>query len=133
MIEFTVLGIAQPKGSTRAFMRPGMKFPVVTSANKSVKGWEDSVRHALQQHASGVFFDGPVAVSLSFYLPRPQSLPRKIKHHTKRPDADKLARSTIDAMTGVLWKDDAQVVNLFVRKSYAEDQPSAVIRVEEVH
>lgn len=128
-INFTVLGIARPKGSTRAFIRPGMKFPIVTSDNKSVKGWEDSVRAAIQQHAAGVFFQGPVVVFIHFYLPRPKTLAKKIQHHTKKPDLDKLARGSLDAMKGTLWNDDSQVVALSVTKRYAEDQPMAQIVV----
>lgn len=129
-VSFTVYGIARPKGSTRAFMRPGMKFPIVTSANKSIKGWEDSVRSALQQHAAGVFFHGAVKVSIDFYLPRPKSMSKRVTEHTKKPDADKLARGSLDAMKGVLWNDDSQVTELHVRKLYAHDQPKADISIE---
>lgn len=124
-LTFTVVGVARPKGSTKAFMRPGMKFPIVTSDNKSVKGWEQSVRAAIQHHAPGVFFRGPVVVAITFELPRPQSLPKKVTAHLKKPDLDKLARGSLDAMKGVLWNDDSQVVSLHVRKTYADGQPQA--------
>jgi Holliday junction resolvase RusA-like endonuclease len=132
LVKFVVFGVARPKGSTRAFMRPGMKFPIVTSDNKSVKGWEESVRAAVQQHASEAFFDGPVIVRIAFDLPRPKSMPKRILHHTKKPDLDKLARSSIDAMTGALWHDDSQVVELHVTKRYGLMQPQAAIEVEAV-
>lgn len=129
-LMFTVYGVARPKGSTRAFMRPGMKFPIVTSDNKSVKGWEQSVRAAIQQHAPGVFFHGPVTVRITFELPRPKSMPKRVEHHVKKPDIDKLARGSLDAMKGVLWNDDSQVVELVARKVYASDQPKAVIEID---
>lgn len=128
-VAFTVYGVARPKGSTRAFMRPGMKFPIVTSDNKSVKGWEESVRAAIQQHAAGQFFAGPLAVSIAFHLPKPKSLGKKVAAHTKKPDLDKLARGSLDAMKGVLWNDDSQVINLCVTKQYATGQPHAYIEV----
>lgn len=131
-VVFTVYGIARPKGSTRAFMRPGMKFPIVTTDNKSVKGWEESVRAAIQQHAAGVFFSGAVAVQITFDLPRPKTLPRKVQHHVKKPDIDKLARGSLDAMKGTLWADDSQVTHLSVVKRYAEGQPKALISVEAI-
>jgi Holliday junction resolvase RusA-like endonuclease len=130
VVKFTVYGIARPKGSTRAFMRPGMKFPIVTSDNKSVKGWEESVRAALQQHAAGVFFDGPVIVRIAFDLPKPKSLAKKSVQHVKKPDLDKLARGSLDAMKGVLWTDDSQVIELHVKKRYALMQPCAYVEVE---
>ena len=128
-LVFTVYGIARPKGSTRAFMRPGMKFPIITSANKSVKGWEESIRAALQQHAAGVFFTGPLNVYITFALPRPKSLPKALTAHVKKPDVDKLARGSLDAMKGVLWDDDSQIDILLVKKVYCADQPHAVISV----
>lgn len=128
-VAFNVYGVARPKGSTRAFMRPGMKFPIVTSDNKSVKGWEESVRAAIQQHAAGIFFHGPVTVSIAFNLPKPKSMSKKVTEHTKKPDVDKLARGSLDAMKGVLWNDDSQVVSLYVTKQYAAGQPNAFIEV----
>jgi Holliday junction resolvase RusA-like endonuclease len=42
----------------------------------------------------------------------------------KKPDADKLARQLLDAITGVIYADDGQVVSLLCEKHYAEgDQP----------
>ena len=42
----------------------------------------------------------------------------------KKPDVDKWARHTLDALTGVLYADDGQVVSLLCEKHYAEgDQP----------
>lgn len=130
VVTFTVAGIAQPKGSARAFMPKGARFPVVTSDNKSLKGWEANVRSALQHQAAGLFFSDAVAVRITFHLPRPKSKPKRITSHTTKPDVDKLARGAIDAMTGVLFKDDAQVTDLHARKVYAETQPHAVIEVE---
>lgn len=129
-VGFTVYGVARPKGSTRAFMRPGMKFPVVTSDNRSVRGWEESVRAAIQQHAAGQFFQGPLTVRIAFYLPKPKSMAKRVTSHVKKPDLDKLARGSLDAMKGVLWNDDSQVVALHVTKQYAADQPQACIEVE---
>lgn len=133
VVKFTVFGVARPKGSTKAFMRPGMKFPIVTSDNKSVKGWEDSVRAAVQQQAAGAFFDGPVIVRIAFDLPRPKSMSKKVLHHVKKPDIDKLARGSMDAMKGVLWQDDSQVIELHVKKRYGVMQPQASIEVADVN
>lgn len=130
-VSFKVLGVAEPKGSTRAFMRPGMKFPIVTSTNRSVKGWEDAVRAAAQQQCGGVFFDGPIRLAAVFFLPRPQSLPKRVLHHTKKPDLDKLLRSIGDALTGVLYADDNLIVEFVARKGYAATQPHVIVVVED--
>jgi Holliday junction resolvase RusA-like endonuclease len=43
-----------------------------------------------------------------------------------RPDVDKLARAVLDALTGVLYRDDGQVVTLDVTKRYGEQDGMTV-------
>ena len=71
-------------------------------------------------------------MQLYFHLPRPKSLPKRVVHHVKKPDADNLAKAIKDAMRGVVYKDDSQIVELIVRKQYG-DPPRVVIAVEEIH
>jgi crossover junction endodeoxyribonuclease RusA len=118
-ISFTVSGHAKPKGSMRAFIPKGWKRPILTNASLSTKTWEQSVRLASQEFAYAYTTD-PVRVRLRFNLPRPKSLSsRASSAHVKRPDLDKLIRACLDALTGVLWKDDAQVYSLSATKCYA--------------
>lgn len=124
-VKFTVVGVARPKGSAKAFLPKGWTRPIITSDNKSLKGWEDSVRAALQQHVPGQFFQGPVLVKVLFELPRPKSLKKGESVHVKRPDLDKLVRGSLDAMKGVLWNDDSQVIDIHASKRYAVTQPQA--------
>jgi len=141
VLEFRVFGVAQPKGSMKAFYRPGMRFPVVTESNRSVKSWSQLVaegaNHALAQlppDARGLL-EGPVRLTLAFYLPRP----KKYQHrrgidpaHVTKPDASKLVRGVEDALTQVVYRDDAQIVELVVVKRYAAlaAAPHVYIRVE---
>ncbi len=133
-ITFVVFGTAKPKGSTRAFQR-GRKI-VVTSDNPSLKGWESVVRYEAQRiarQAGHRLFDGAVAISAVFHLTRPKSVSvRKRPFHVTRPDADKLARGLIDPLTGILWRDDAQVVHLSATKLYTDGPARAVVTVRPV-
>jgi len=38
-ITFRVYGIPQTKGSTKVFMRPGMRYPIITNDNTKNKSW----------------------------------------------------------------------------------------------
>ncbi len=121
MISFCVLGIAQTKGSTKAFMRPGMRYPVITNDNTKNKAWADGVKLAAQAHAPiGGPWHGPVALTLLFSLVRPKSLSKKVRHHVKKPDLDKLARSIKDSLKGVIYYDDSQVMRLTCMKVYED-------------
>lgn len=133
MIRFRVYGIPQTKGSIKAFMRPGMRYPVVTNDNVKNKAWAQAVTAVAQmakaQYADSTPLDGALMLCLSFYLPRPKSIPRRIHYPTKRPDLDKMVRSVKDALTGVLYRDDSQIVQLTASKAYASD-PGVEVSLE---
>ena len=135
-IAFTVHGKPEPKGSARAFMPKGSKFPVITSDNPNLKTWEQAIRGELQrvmQATDGdtlaAIFDAPVAVGLRFHLPRPKSR-KKAKYPVTKPDVDKLARAAIDALSGVAFKDDNQVVAVQARKVYADGAAKVEIVID---
>lgn len=136
-IKFTVMGVPQTKGSMRAFMPKGARFPVVTSTNPHGKAWEKTVAlGAVHARGAGVpVYLGGVELELVFYLPRPQRLAKKATPlHTKRPDLDKYIRCIGDALTGICWEDDGQIVRIVASKTYAEAgaQPRATITVRPV-
>jgi Holliday junction resolvase RusA-like endonuclease len=139
-LDFTAVGLPQTKGSARAFMRPGMKAPVITNDNPKAKAWQGVVAHAA--HAAGAqVLDGPVWVDMTFRLPRPKSHYRTGKNSSllredtplapcSRPDIDKLARVVLDALTGVAYSDDGQVARAVVHKAWCSgDGSPAGVRV----
>jgi Holliday junction resolvase RusA-like endonuclease len=74
-------------------------------------------------------FDAPVAVGLRFYIPRPKSK-KKAAYPDTKPDIDKLARAALDALSTVIFRDDAQVVALQARKVYADAGARLDITIE---
>lgn len=133
MITFRVYGIPQTKGSTKAFMRQGMRYPVVTNDNVKNKSWAQAVSSVAQmakgQYIASTPLDGALSLRLHFYLPRPKSAPCRIIHPTTRPDLDKLVRSVKDALTGVLYRDDSQIVQLYASKDY-DIHPGVAVALE---
>lgn len=81
----------------------------------------------------------PVFLTVKFFFHRPKChLDRKgllaadaPRHFTKAPDVDKLLRAVMDALTGVAYKDDAQVCRALAHKMwvFAEDQEGTMIEV----
>jgi len=121
MLTFTVLGVAAPKGSTKAFYVAKLGRAVTTADNRRSAPWQESVVAAAQVALDGALpLDGPVGLALSFYLPRPKSAPKRITEPAKLPDLDKLVRALGDALTAAgVWHDDAQVVRVLARKAFA--------------
>lgn len=130
-LRFTVIGLPAPKGSTKAFIVKGKNGPraVTTGDNRNTKGWQQTIQNcaALEllrpQHFEFFIQEGAIACELTFFLPRPKSLLVKSKAfrtipHTKKPDLDKLARAAKDALSRVVWSDDAQVTDLIAKKRY---------------
>lgn len=140
--EFFVAGVPAPKGSTRSFIPKGSKTGklVTLSDCRSLEGWENRVWSAAV-NAGLSATSGRVDVVVTFFLPRPKYHFGKagIKpayasaHHLKTPDADKLLRAVLDALTGVAYVDDAQVVRPHPTKQYTDPasplQSGALIRV----
>jgi len=60
-----------------------------------------------------------VTVSVVYSFARPKGRERWRVDPCVRPDVDKLCRALLDALTGIAYADDGQVVALSVRKIYA--------------
>lgn len=133
-LRFVVYGSPATKGSTRAFVPKGWTRPIITSATKGLKAWEAKIANVAMGQANGTLLTGPIFVTLAFHLPRPKSLKKGAVPHTKRPDCDKLIRGATDALIGIVYKDDAQIVMITATKVYVdtpEDAPRAEFTIEE--
>ena len=86
-------------------------------------------------------FNGPILMSIEFYIARPKSHYRTGKykhllkkgalyHCNKRPDIDNYAKLVLDALNGVFYKDDSQVTTLVITKVY-DQNPRTVVMMEE--
>jgi len=137
---FTVYGVPAPKGNKSAFpIRKGGRLTgrvAVVEKGEGHKDWSRRVEEVVQAHAAGgaELLDGPLALAVRFYLPRPVSEPKRRRTWPQRkPDLDKLIRALLDPMSGVLIADDARIVELFASKDFAEatedPRPRAVVSV----
>lgn len=138
MIAFTVVGKPQPAGSKRAFIIAGRA--TVTDANAKSRPWKTQVSQVAAQNYTGPLLRGPLKATFVFYAPRPKGhfgakglnkKGREARFPTSKPDALKLARGVEDALTGVIYGDDSQIVQEVLQKEYGE--PARVeIRIEEI-
>lgn len=126
-VSFTVIGDPAPQGSKRAFnvgkFEPGKdRKSVMVESSKRVKPWRDAV-HAAAFDAKGGQppMDGPLALTLIFWLPMPTTLSKRkaAMGPFRKPDLSKLLRSTEDAITTAgLVADDARFVRIVVEKRF---------------
>jgi Holliday junction resolvase RusA-like endonuclease len=127
-MKAVIHGTPQPAGSKRGFYRGGRV--VIVDANPKSRDWKDHVKAEVQRTYTGPLLTGPVKLDLRFCGSRPKSHYGTGKNKdsvkttapdypTVKPDALKLARAVEDALTGVVYKDDAQVVEMTIRKVYS--------------
>lgn len=139
-ISFEVDGKAQPAGSKRAFPRVGkngkLKVSVVDD-NPEAAPWKQAVRYKAREAYRGALIDDPVHLSVWFERARPRShflssgglskAGRETPFPVTKPDATKLLRAIEDALTGVLYRDDAQIVTQYASKRWGERDRAVVI------
>lgn len=126
LITFTISGTAIPKARPRTTKRGNRAIMYTPDKTKQ---FENYVKLVAAQHAPEELLTSALDVRLDFFLPRPKSLPLKIRYHTKKPDIDNLAKSVLDAMEGIIYANDAQVISLQLTKDYGA--PLCRVRVEE--
>lgn len=131
--RIVVWGIPAPQGS-KTYVGKGRMI----ESSKKLPAWRRAVSLAASALRSTLGaewepLDGPLWVSMRFSLPRPRR--PKFELPAVPPDLDKLIRASCDPLTGVLWVDDARVVEIRgASKGYAGndgflDEPGAVITV----
>ena len=137
--SFFVPGIPQPGGSKRGFVNPKTGRIVILEDAKGNKDWRISVVAAALEAYTGDPVGGSLELGVEFRMPRPkghygtgrnagQIRSSAPVFPTTRPDLTKLWRSTEDALTGILWRDDAQIICQHVRKVFSK-QTGACITV----
>ena len=131
MLEFVVAGIPAPQGSKRAFVRGGRVSLVESCAR--VKPYRALVSLAASQARTEAPTQQPVGIAIAFVFVRPKShytskgvLRAGAPTHPGKPDIDKLCRAVLDALTGILYHDDAQVVSLSASKRYGVASMTAI-------
>lgn len=132
-LTFFVPGIPAPGGSKRfvGHSKKTGRAILIDAAGERNKNWRSIVGlvgAAEMREKAVLSFTGPLRVRFDFIMPRRKSdlnSKGEVKasapfYHTTKPDALKLARSTEDALTGIVWADDAQTAVLEISKRYAD-------------
>lgn len=120
--SFHVEGVPVTQGSMVGIARPDGSVVVLHGSREQLRGWREHVGVlARQAFGAGEPWTGPVAVYAVFWMPRARSR----RHDYPIGDLDKLTRAVLDALTGIVFRDDVQVITLNVAKRYAESDESS--------
>ena len=136
-VTFKVDGQPRGKGRPR-FARRGAFVSTYTDA-KTV-AYEDTIRQAAQKSmgsseplktALDAFVYISLGIPLSHSKKRTLDCLNGVEKAIKKPDADNVAKSVLDACNNVIFVSDSQIVNLFVAKRYGEPHVEVLIRETE--
>ena len=141
-IIFFVSGTPRPGGSKTIGRTASGELFLRDAGGKGNAIWRRAVREAARHAMDGrPVLTGPLSLAVHFWLPRPKSHFGTGKHacrlkpgapvsHVIAPDATKLLRSTEDALTGIVWVDDSQVVTQLATKNYQTTLTSVGATIE---
>ena len=132
-LTFIVYGLPAPQGSKRS-----LGNGILVESSKAVKPWRQDVKHAALACVPHDWdTTRPMAISIVFRFKRPAThigkkgiKPSAPQHNTsaRSGDVDKLLRASFDALTGVAYDDDRQVVTVNASKRFCVgDEPQGAL------
>lgn len=137
MLHALVYGKPATKGSKRGFVKNGKA--ILVEDNKGLKGWSEALRWSAAQCRPTTLIDVPVEVSLFIFQKRPgthygtKKGERYLKEQFRdaKPssglDADKVARSVGDCLTGIWLTDDRRITDWTIKRRYTEGAERCVV------
>ena len=139
---FVIDGKPQGKARARTFYNPKLgRVQSMTPENTVL--YENLVKQSFVQQAdkdARWFNKEPLAVYITAFYPIPASTTKKDRQlicsgklfPTKKPDADNVAKVICDALNGLAYGDDTQIIKLSILKAYTEEQPRVQVCIEEI-
>jgi crossover junction endodeoxyribonuclease RusA len=139
-IQFVVYGKPAQMGSKKAFVRGGRAIITDDNSEKR-KQWANAVSTAAAESMRGRdLICSPVILRAAFYFRRPNSHYGSGRNattlkasapelHSQTPDLDKLIRCLGDALTGIVFRDDALIWSMAISRHWTERQERAEVEV----
>ena len=137
-ITFSVSGEPQGKGRPRFTARYGRAY--VHTPEKTVI-YENHIKAEYARQCKGQRFadDSQLAMRIAAYYAIPKSTSNKRRQQmlagiirpTKKPDADNVLKAIADALNGLAYRDDAQIIAAVIEKHYSEE-PKVEIEINNV-
>lgn len=127
-VRFTVPGKPQGKGRAKTYHNKHTGFTTTVTPDKTVL-YENFIKDRYLQQAGGKFFERGVPVHIGIvarFLP-PKSTSKKKQAQMlngeilplKKPDNDNVVKAVCDALNGIAYHDDSQVVSIHIVKVYS--------------
>lgn len=135
IFAFTVDGVPVAQGRPRFAAAGGH---VIAYDPPKSKDYKRLIGYLAKRHAPIEPVLGPVRFSLKIFLPIPKSCSKE-KHRqaeqgiirpTKKPDVSNILKGVEDALKGIFYKDDSQIVEYGVIGKWYSDKPRIEVAME---
>ena len=129
-VSFTIYGRPIAKGRPR-FTKSGYAYTPQATVN-----YENLVKMSYTEQTKGAWFeDSAIVATLVVHCPIPKSTPKKNipamisgeTRPTSRPDLDNIAKAILDALNGVAYTDDSNVIELSIQRRYTDLEPRVAV------
>lgn len=128
MATFIIPGKCATKGSANSFIDPRTGRKVWKASNAKLHTWtKDCKKAAMAAKVPLIYKPHGVAMSVVVEFVKPKSAKQTVP--SVKPDADKLLRAIFDALTGIAYADDSQVVSVALAKQYGPSE-RVIVTVE---
>ncbi len=136
LLRFRVDGTPQSRGSKKAITVPGQRRGLLIDDNAKSGPWMDLVAFYARQAMNGRDpWDGPLCLRATFFRERPKGHfrqdgtvnPTAPAFPATKPDASKYMRAVEDAMSKIVYVDDARLVDSWPSKRWGK--PGVVIEL----
>lgn len=141
MIIFKIPGKPQGKARARTFYNPKLgRSQSVTPENTVM--YENLIKQcfglAYEEQEERWMDREPLEMTIVAYFKIPKSTTKKdrtliekgLMFPTKKPDADNIAKVVCDALNGIAYRDDTQIVRLHIMKEYTTEEPYVWVAID---
>ena len=136
---FEVPGKPQGKARARTFYNPqtGKSQSITPSKTAMYENWVKQCFISKYQKLK-IEQGRPLSVYIDAYFEIPKSTSKKKMEQMvdgeimpcKKPDLDNIAKVVCDALNGLAYQDDAQIVSLKINKYYTKNEPKIIVGID---
>ena len=114
-MKITILASPKGKSRPRTVSKGGRTWTYTPSSTTHL---ENLIRDKVAECAEYFDADVPIKLEATFYLEKPKSVSKKRIYPAVRPDFDNLAKLLTDSLEKFVYKNDAQIVDCYIKKRY---------------
>jgi len=126
-VKFTIQGVPRGKGRHRTTKTGHTYTDLKTSEYEKMVKWIFKTTCKEPMFLAHV----PLTCEIIAYFQRPKSKTKcNINYPTKKPDCDNIEKIICDALNGLAYHDDSQIVEITTKKRWTTDNPRVEVEIK---